>query len=125
MSTTTWLVIGGVALLAVAVIALQQRQGAPRVVASTLSVSGGGDPARTSALTSVYSSALTLFGSERRAVIGSQTQFQLAQLANDRARQLADVQLQIARQQRGAQREQAIIGGISRVVSSLNPLSWF
>lgn len=125
MKDTTWYVIGAVVLVGVVVLALRGGGSGARVTASTLAVSGGGDPARTAALQSIYGSALNLFGGERRLDLSSRTAFQLRQLDNERARALADVQLQIARQQRGAQREQAIINQVGNVVSKLNPLNWF
>lgn len=125
MKRETWYVIGAVVVVLVLVLALRGQGSAPRVVASTLTVSGGGDPVRTNALTSVYGSALSLFGSERRAVIQAGSARELAVLGNERARLSFETQLAIAKQQRSAQREQSIIGGVSRVLSALNPLSWF
>lgn len=125
MNRQTWYIVGAVAVVLVLVLALRGQGSAPRVVASTLTVSGGGDPARTQALSSVYGSALSLFGSERRALIQASSARELYQLGNERARYGYDTQLAIAKQQRGAQREQSIIGAFGRVVSSLNPLSWF
>lgn len=126
MSRDTWVIVGAVAVVGVLVLVLRGGSGsAPRIVGSTLSVSGGGDPARTSALQSVYGSALNLLGSERRAVISASTQRDLARLGNERARYGYDTQLKIAREQRGAQREQSIIRGVGSFLESLNPLSWF
>lgn len=125
MKDSTWYIVGAVVLVGVLVLALRGGGGGSRVTASTLAVSGGGDPARTSALQNIYGSALSLFGGERRARISAESQRELARIGNQRAVSLADVQLKIAREQRGARREQAIIEGVSSVLSNLNPLNWF